>query len=116
MSGFSRRRGGCRFMRVSSLVQSIVLRLNLTRLKPLFSRIYDFGLRRVVATLSRHTAVFCILGTGSYFEKRATYGLSDVDLIIVLNEKVRRADGAVGEIAHAYERERRIFPFLGPWD
>jgi hypothetical protein len=60
--------------------------------------------------------VFCILGTGSYFENRATYGFSDIDLIIVLNERITRADGATGEIAHIYERVRRIFPFLGPWE
>ncbi len=103
-------------MRVTWLLQSLVLRLNLPSLKPLFQRIYDFGLRRVVAALSRHPAVFCILGTGSYFEGRPVYGLSDVDLIIVLNESVSRADGAVGEIAYAYGRLRRIFPFLGPWE
>jgi hypothetical protein len=103
-------------MRVTWLLQSIVLRLNLTSVEPVFRRIYDLGVRRVVAALSRHPAVSCILGTGSYFEKRPTYGLSDVDLIIVLNEGVTRGDGAVGEIAHTYERVRRIFPFLGQWD
>jgi predicted nucleotidyltransferase len=101
---------------VTWLLQSLVLCLNLPALKPLFQRIYDFGLRRAVAALSRHPAVFCILGTGSYFEGRAVYGLSDVDLIIVLNERVSRADGAVGEIAYTYGRLRRIFPFLGPWE
>src|ERR1017187_4737026 len=101
---------------MTRLLQSIVLRLNQTALEPLFSRIYDLGVRRVVAALSTHPAISCILGTGSYFEKHPTYGLSDVDLIIVLNEKVTRADGAAGEIAHTYERVRRIFPFLGPWD
>jgi hypothetical protein len=102
-------------LRVTWLLQSIILLLNLTPLKSVFSRIYDLGTRRVVAALSKHPAVFCILGSGSYFEKRATYGLSDVDLIIVLNERVTRADAAAREIAHTYERVRRIFPFLGRW-
>ena len=101
---------------MTRLLQSIILRLNQTALEPVFSRIYDLGVRRVVAALSRHPAISCILGTGSYFEKHPTHGLSDVDLIIVLNEKVTRADGAAGEIAHTYERVRRIFPFLGPWE
>jgi len=100
---------------VTRLLQWLVLRLNLTSLNPLYSRIYDFGLRRAVAALSKHPAVFCILGTGSYFEGRPVYGLSDVDLIIVLDERVNRADGAIGELAHIYGRLRRIFPFLGPW-
>lgn len=103
-------------MRVTRLLQSIVLRLHLAPLEPVFNRIYDLGVRRVVAALSRHPDVFCILGTGSYFEKRLTHGLSDVDLIIVLNERVTRADGTLGEIAHTYERVRRIFPLLGRWD
>ncbi len=98
------------------LLQPIVVLLNQTRLGSVFSHIYDFGVRRIVAALSRHPAVFCILGTGSYFEGHPTYGLSDVDLIIVLSEKVTRADRVVGEIAHTYERVRRIFSFLGPWD
>lgn len=97
------------------LLQSIVLLLNQTPLKYLFGRIYDVGVRRVVAALSANPAVACIMGSGSYFEKRATPGLSDVDLIIVLNEKVTRADPAVDELAHTYERVRRIFPFLGRW-
>lgn len=100
---------------MTRLLQRIVLLLNQTPLRGVFGHLYEFGVRRMVAALARHPAVFCIFGTGSYFENRATYGLSDIDLIIVLNEKITRADGATGEIAHIYERVRRIFPFLGPW-
>jgi hypothetical protein len=102
-------------LRVTRLLQSIVLLLNLTPLRSILSRIYDLGVRNVVAALSGHPAVACILGSGSYFEKRATFGLSDVDLIIVLNDKVTRADPAARELAHTYERSRRLFPFLGRW-
>ena len=101
---------------MTRLLQWFVLRLNFNWLSPLFSRIYDFGVRRAVAALSRHPAVSCILGTGSYFDGRPVYALSDVDLIIVLKESVNRADGAIGELAHIYGRLRRIFPFLGPWE
>ena len=101
---------------MTRLLRSVVLRLNQTALEPLFGRIYDLGVQRVIAALSANPAVSCILGTGSYFEKRPTYGISDVDLIIVLNEKITRGDGATGEIAHTYEQVRRIFPFLGQWD
>ncbi len=96
-------------------LQSAVLFLNLTPLKHLFRRIYAIGLRRVVSTMSRHGAVFCILGCGSYFEGSPTYGLSDIDLIIVLDRKVQRSDAAPGELAYAYDRVRRFFPFLGRW-
>jgi hypothetical protein len=102
-------------VRVTWLLQSIVLLLNHTPLKHVFDRIYDLGVRRIVAALSSHPAVVCLLGSGSYFEKRTVPGLSDVDLIIVLNEKVTRADAATDEIANTYERVRRIFPFLGRW-
>ena len=100
---------------MTRLLQSIALLLNQTPLSRVIMHIYEVALRRVVAALSRHPAVFCILGTGSYFEKRATYGFSDIDLIIVLNEKITRADGAASEVGYIYERVRRIFPFLGPW-
>jgi hypothetical protein len=109
------RLGGCGCLRVTWLLQSIVLLLNRTPLKGVLSRIYDLGVHHVVSALSKHPAVFCILGTGSYFEKRVTYGLSDVDLIIVLHERVTRADAGPREIAYTYERVRRMFPFLGRW-
>ena len=97
------------------LLQAFILLLGRTPFQGVFTRIYDFGARRVVAALSSHAAVCCILGSGSYFEKRPTYGLSDVDLIIVLNDKVTRADASAREIAHIYNREQRIFRFLGRW-
>jgi hypothetical protein len=97
------------------LLQTIFLLLTLTLLKKVFDRIHDLGVRRAVAALSRHPAVFCILGSGSYFEKRTTSGLPEADLTIVLKENVSRADAAADEIAHTYERVRRIFPFLGRW-
>ena len=100
---------------MTRFLQSIVLILNLTPLKAVFGRLYDLGVRQVVAELSKHSAVVSILGSGSYFEERATYGLSDVDLIIVLNENVTRSEPAPREIAYSYERVRRFFPFLGPW-
>lgn len=96
-------------------LQAIILLLGRTPFKGVFIRIYDLGARRVVAALSSHPAVCCILGSGSYFEKRPTYGLSDVDLIIVLNDKVTRADASAREIAHIYNREQRLFRFLGRW-
>jgi len=97
------------------LLQSVVVLLNLTPFRHVFRRIYGLGLGRLVAALSRHPAVFGIFGCGSYFEGRPTYGLSDIDLIIVLRDGVTRSDAAPGEIADSYERVRRFFPFLGGW-
>ena len=97
------------------MLQSIILLLNQTPLSYGFRRLYAFGLRCLIAALAKNPAVFCIYGCGSYFDERATYGLSDIDLIIVLHERVKRSDAAPREIAHAYERVRRIFPFLGRW-
>src|ERR1700730_15222179 len=97
------------------MLQSLILLLNQTPLTHWFRHLYAFGLRRVTSTLAKNPAVFCIFGCGSYFDERATYGLSDIDLFIVLRNQVKRSDAAVREIAHAYERVRRIFPFLGRW-
>src|ERR1700683_2785804 len=97
------------------MLQSFILLLNQTPLSNGFRRLYAFGLRRLIAALAKNPAVFCIYGCGSYFDDRATYGLSDIDLIIVLNERVKRSDAAPREIAHTYEGVRRFFPFLGRW-
>ena len=97
------------------MLQSFILLLNRTPLSRWFRRLYALAVQRLVADLAKNPAVFCIFGCGSYFDDRATYGLSDVDLIIVLNDRVKRSDAAPREIAHAYERVRRVFPFLGRW-
>jgi len=97
------------------MLQSLILLLNQTPLSHGFRRLYALGLRLLIAALAKNPAVFCIFGCGSYFDERATYGLSDIDLIIVLHARVKRSDAAPREIAHAYERVRRIFPFLGRW-
>jgi len=96
-------------------LQPAVLILNLTPLGRAFRHIYAFGLGRLVTALAKHPAVFCIFGCGSYFEGEPTYGLSDIDLIIVLDEGIERADGAPREIGHIYQRMWRLFPFLGRW-
>src|ERR1039458_7476480 len=64
---------------------------------------------------SRIAPDYGFFGCGSYFEGRPTYGLSDIDLIIVLHAGVKRSDVASRELAHAYGRVRRGFPFLGGW-
>jgi len=97
------------------LIQSVILLLNLTPLRGLFRRIYAVGMRRVVATLAKQPAVYAVLGCGSYFQGQPTFGLSDIDLIVVFREGVKRTDAAPQEVAAAYEQVRRFFPFLGRW-
>jgi len=96
-------------------LQSIVVLLNRTALTHVFRQVYAFGLRRLLTALAQHPAVFCVFGCGSYFEGRCVYGLSDIDLIIVLRDDVQRSDTALPAIAYTYERVRRLFPFLGQW-
>ena len=100
---------------MKGLLQAAAVLLNFTPLRRVFAGAYALGLRRVLVRLSAHPAVFCIFGCGSYFEGRPTYGLSDIDLIIVLHAGVKRSDVASRELAHAYGRVRRVFPFLGGW-
>src|SRR5512143_1802588 len=96
-------------------LQAIIIALNRTPIAHGFRRVYALGLRQLLARLAPHPAVFCVFGCGAYFEGRSVYGLSDIDLVIVLLETVDRADAAPGEIAHLYEGVRRFFPFLGRW-
>ena len=100
---------------VIALLQAIILVVDRTRLEGVFRRIYRLAVRRLVAALAKHPAVVCILGGDSFFEERASRWVTGVDLIILLNEQVTRNEAAHGEIAHIYERVRRIFPILGPW-
>jgi len=44
------------------------------------------------------------------------HGLSDVDLVIVVDERFSRLDLEPQEVIRAYGRVRRFFPFLGKWD
>ena len=57
-----------------------------------------------------------VYGTGSYFEGRPVHGLSDVDLVIVIDARFTRLDLEPQELIRAYGRVRRLFPFLGAWD
>ena len=84
-------------------------------LKPLRA-LYGLGLRRAVRAISRHTEVHAIYGTGSFFSGRCLYGHSDIDLVIVLREGVKRSDGAHQRIGRSYRAVQRVFPFLGGWD
>lgn len=84
-------------------------------LKPLRA-LYGLGLRRAVCAISRHSEVHAIYGTGSFFSGRCLYGHSDVDLVIVLREGVKRSDGAHQRIGRSYRVVQRVFPFLGGWD
>ena len=97
------------------VLQSAILLLNLTPLSRLFRRLYASGLRRVVDALAAEPGIYAILGCGSYFQSQPTFGLSDIDLIIVFRKNVKRTDTAPAEAAGAYERTRRRFPFLGRW-
>lgn len=44
------------------------------------------------------------------------HGLSDVDLVIVVDERFSRLDLEPQEVIREYGRVRRLFPFLGRWD
>lgn len=81
-----------------------------------FAALYRAGLRRLLADLERLDCVHAVYGSGSFFEGRPVHGLSDVDLVIVVDERFSRLDLEPQEVIRAYARVRRFFPFLGKWD
>lgn len=97
------------------LLQKIVLLFNFKPFTYLFQAIYALGLKTLVAVLARHPAVRSIFGYGSFFEGRCLYGVSDIDIVILISENFSRTDAVHHEIALAYNRVRRFFPFLAHW-
>jgi predicted nucleotidyltransferase len=98
-----------------SLIQKIVILFNVRPFTYIFHAIYASGLRILVNVLSKHEAVYAVFGTGSFFENRCLYGLSDIDLLIVVDARFTRIDVETYQITESYNRIRRIFPFLGDW-
>jgi hypothetical protein len=43
------------------------------------------------------------------------YGVSDIDLVIAIDERFSRTDGVHQQIVLDYKRLRRLFPFLADW-
>jgi predicted nucleotidyltransferase len=97
------------------LFQKIIILLNFRPITYLFRPIYAFGLNRLLARLKNHPAVHSIYGCGSFFEGECLYGLSDIDLILIIDESYTRADEDPYRITETYNWVRRFFPFLGNW-
>jgi len=97
------------------IVQKIIILLNFKPFTYLFQTAYSFGLKRLVNVLIQQPAVHSIFGCGSFFGGRCLYGLSDIDLIIVIDERFTRSDLEPHQIKDAYNNIRRLFPFLGNW-
>jgi hypothetical protein len=96
-------------------LQKAVVLLNFRPFTYLFHAAYQFGLRTLVLVLARHRAVRSIHGYGSFFEGRCLYGVSDIDLVIVIDERFSRTDAVHQQIVLDYKRVRRLFPFLANW-
>ena len=97
-------------------MQKLVILFDVPPVSALFAALYRLGLGQLLARLGRLDCVRAVYGSGSYFEGRPVHGLSDVDLVIVIDERFSRLDLEPQEVIRAYGRVRRLFPFLGKWD
>ena len=97
------------------MVRHLVVLLNVRPFTHAFRAFYASGLRLVLSRLARHDTIHAVYGTGSYFRGESLYGHSDIDLVIVLREHVKRAEGVQYRLGRTYDRVRRFFPFLGSW-
>lgn len=77
--------------------------------------VYGTGLKFLLFRLKKHPAIHCVFGCGSFFGGKCLYGVSDIDLIIVIDDAYTRYSTQTYEIAETYNRVRRFFPFLGNW-
>ena len=97
------------------LLQNLVVWLDVGLARRVFHSVYALGVRIALARIASHPAVHSVYGCGSFFEDRCLHGHSDVDLVIVLRDTVRRGETGHHELARRYESVRRWFPFLGRW-
>lgn len=97
------------------IIQRIIILLNFKPFTYVFQAIYALGLRILVSALAKNPAVRSVFGYGSFFDERCLYGVSDIDFVILIDENFSRTDGVHHEIAIAYRRVRRFFPFLAHW-
>jgi predicted nucleotidyltransferase len=93
-----------------------VILLDVPPLSALFAALYRLGLGRLLASLDRLDCMHAVYGSGSFFEGRPLHGLSDIDLVLVIDERFSRLDLEPQEVIRTYGRVRRWFPFLGRWD
>jgi hypothetical protein len=96
-------------------LQKAVVLFNFPPFTFLFHTAYQLGLRTLVSVLGRHRAIHSIHGYGSFFEGRCLYGVSDIDLVILIDERFSRTDSVHQQIVLDYKRLRRVFPFLADW-
>ncbi len=66
------------------LLQKIIILLNFKPFTHIFRAIYGFGLKTLMTALANEPAVHSVYGCGSFFEGRCLYGLSDIDLILII--------------------------------
>lgn len=97
-------------------LQKLVILLDVPPLSALFAALYRLGLGRLLASLDRLDCVHAVYGSGSFFEGRPLHGISDIDLVLVIDERFSRLDLEPQEVIRTYGRVRRWFPFLGRWD
>jgi hypothetical protein len=98
-----------------NFLQKVIILLNFKPFTYLFKAIYTFGLEHLIHNLKNHPAVHSIYGCGSFFDGKCLYGLSDIDLILVIDESYTRADEDPHRMTETYNWVRRFFPFLGNW-
>jgi hypothetical protein len=97
------------------ILQKFIILLNFRPFTKLFHVVYGMGLKLLLSRLKKHPAIHCVFGCGSFFGGKCLYGVSDIDLIIVIDEAFTRYSTQTVKIAHTYNRVRRFFPFLGNW-
>lgn len=94
------------------LLQYIVVLLNFRPFTFLFRSVYSFGLARLLKSLARHEQIQAVFGYGSFFEKTCLYGVSDIDLVLVISSEIYRNSQRYYDILNSYKNVRRFFPFL----
>lgn len=94
------------------LFQYIIVLLNFPPFTLLFRAIYSLGLACLLKSLASHQQILAVFGYGSFFERNCLYGVSDIDLVLVVSPEVPRGSPEYYNILDTYKKVRRFFPFL----
>ncbi len=95
--------------------KEMCLKFDAPPIQRLLAAYYRLGLQQLLRTLKAMPEVTAVYGCGSYFEGSCVYGQSDIDLIIVVDERYSRLDGTHSRLARRYRRLALLFPMLGSW-
>lgn len=94
--------------RIKVILRCLVVKTSFPSFVCIYKMYYQIALKIIVFVLKRHTNILSIYLVGGLTQKNHIYGLSDIDLIIILKNNSLNREG----IDKSYHRLSILFPIL----